>query len=81
MADEPLYPEEPAHLALVRLALDAYYDAAMRGLCHDGAREAAINAVRGAASALDRSAFRSVEAVVAEHLDLARRAATPPTPP
>ena len=50
MADKPLHLDEPALLALVRLALDAYHDAALRGLCHDGAREVAIDAVRRAAT-------------------------------
>ena len=81
MADEPLASEAPAQQALLRLALDAYHDACMRGLCHDGAREVAINAVRQANSALDRSVSRSVQAIVAEHIDRARQAATRPTPP
>lgn len=48
---------ERVRAALVRAALAAYEDAAMRGLCCEGAWEAAVAAVRG----LDLSRALDVE--------------------
>ncbi len=38
---------EAVRSACIQAALDGYEDAAMNGLCHEGAWEAAIEAVRG----------------------------------
>jgi hypothetical protein len=39
-------PAERVRAALVQTALDAYEDAALRGLCCEGAWEAAVSAMR-----------------------------------
>jgi len=41
-----LYLAEAVRAACIRAALDGYRDAAISGLCHEGAFEAALDAIR-----------------------------------
>jgi hypothetical protein len=46
MTDAVLHVAERVREACIRAALDGYRQAAMSGLCHEGACEAAVDAVR-----------------------------------
>ena len=48
MSRDPKTLAERVRLELVRVALASYEDAAMRGLCAEGAWEAAVSAMRAA---------------------------------
>jgi hypothetical protein len=46
MTDKELQLAEAVRSACIRAVLDGYQQAAMSGLCHEGAFEAAVDAVR-----------------------------------
>lgn len=46
LADEKLRIAEDVRKACIQAALDGYENAAISGLCHEGAWEAAISAIR-----------------------------------